>query len=52
MINKAWHLKHRMPDNPSLEQRIQWHIAHAKACGCREIPPAIMKELKKRKIPL
>jgi hypothetical protein len=49
-INKSWHQKHPMPENPNLEQRLQWHIAHAKACHCREIPDSIQKELTKRKI--
>jgi hypothetical protein len=26
-----------MPKKASLDQRIAWHVAHAKACGCREI---------------
>jgi hypothetical protein len=26
-----------MPKNPSLDQRIAWHLEHAKHCGCREI---------------
>ena len=35
-----------------LEQRIVWHIAHAKACACREIPPRIVKALKSLGIPI
>jgi len=51
-INKEWHENNLMPKNPSLEQRIRWHIAHAKACKCRQIPDSIKKELRKRKIKL
>lgn len=29
-INKEWHLKNRMPKNPTSEQRIAWHIEHKK----------------------
>ena len=29
-INKDWHEKNRMPKNPTLEQRMEWHIAHAR----------------------
>ena len=37
-INKAWHLAHKMPKNPSDEERIAWHLAHAQNCPCREMP--------------
>jgi hypothetical protein len=50
IINKEWHLKHTMPKNPSLDERVEWHIEHARACSCREIPRSILKEIKKRKI--
>ncbi|MEX0853915.1 MAG: hypothetical protein WD036_11635 [Bauldia sp.] len=36
-INAAWHRAHPMPKTATLDQRIAWHIAHAQACGCREI---------------
>jgi len=49
-INKEWHQRHVMPKSPSLDERIQWHVEHAKACGCREMPPSILKEIRKRKI--
>ena len=49
-LNKEWHEQHPMPKNPTLEQRLQWHVQHAKACACREVPDAILKELKKRKM--
>jgi hypothetical protein len=47
-MNKEWHEQNVMPKNPSLEQRIQWHIAHAKVCKCREMPDLIRKEIRKR----
>ncbi len=37
-INADWHRTHRMPKNPTTEQRIAWHVEHAKACSCRPIP--------------
>jgi hypothetical protein len=49
-INKEWHLAHRMPKNPSEQQRLEWHIAHAKHCHCREIPALLKVELRKRNI--
>jgi hypothetical protein len=51
-INSDWHKKHVMPKNPTVDQRIVWHVEHAKECGCREIPPTLLKEIKKRKIKL
>jgi len=37
-LNAAWHASHRMPKNPTLEQRLAWHRAHEKKCGCRPMP--------------
>ena len=51
-INSEWHEQNRMPKNAKLEQRIEWHIAHAKNCSCREIPEKLKEEVKKRKIKL
>ena len=47
-INRAWHESHRMSDRASLDQRVKWHLRHAKACGCRAIPPTVVKELQRR----
>lgn len=44
-INKEWHLKHRMPKNPTKEERIKWHIAHAKHCTCRDVPLSLQQEI-------
>jgi hypothetical protein len=49
-INKEWHLKNVMPKNPTIEQRIKWHIEHARKCKCREIPPKLLEEIRKRNI--
>ncbi len=47
-INAAWHKANRMPPRATLEQRIKWHLEHEKACQCREIPPRLLAEMKKR----
>lgn len=47
MINAKWHTDHVMPMGSTLSQRVPWHVAHAKACGCREIPPTVLKELER-----
>lgn len=48
--NGAWHLANRMPKNPTLDQRIAWHLAHAKNCTCRPLGGKILEEIKKRKL--
>jgi hypothetical protein len=47
-LNAAWHRRHPMPPNATMDQRVKWHLAHAKACGCREIPRTVLTELKAR----
>lgn len=49
-INAVWHKDHPMPKNPTLDERVKWHVGHAKKCGCRSIPLSIRKELHRRKI--
>jgi len=49
-INKDWHLANKMPKNPSLDQRINWHLEHSKNCDCRALGGKILKEIKKRGI--
>ncbi len=51
-LNKDWHLHNIMPENPTMEQRIAWHLAHAQHCACREIPAKLAEEMKKRNIEL
>jgi hypothetical protein len=49
-LNATWHRANRMPAKPSLDQRIVWHLAHARACACRSLPAGILVELKRRRI--
>jgi len=46
-INAVWHKKNRMPKNPTSEERIKWHISHAKNCSCRPIPEKLKEEIRK-----
>jgi len=50
MLNAAWHDAHPMPKGATLDQRVAWHLAHAKACGCRAIPATVATELTRRGI--
>jgi hypothetical protein len=47
-LNARWHVAHPMPKAATLDERVVWHLAHAKACGCREIPATVAAELKRR----
>jgi hypothetical protein len=49
-INNVWHDAHPMPKNPTPDQRIEWHVAHAKACGCREITGKLREDMISRGI--
>lgn len=48
-LNAEWHKEHRMPRNAEPAERAAWHLAHAKACGCREMPASVKSWLKARK---
>ena len=47
-LNADWHKTHKMPKNPTLEERIQWHAEHIKHCKCRKPTGQMLEELKKR----
>jgi hypothetical protein len=34
----------------SLDERVDWHLAHAENCGCRAMPQSIVDALKRRRI--
>ena len=48
-INREWHSKYKMPPKATLNQRIQWHVDHARECACRPIPTNLLKLLKERR---
>lgn len=37
-----------MPPNAKIDERIDWHMAHAANCGCRPIPDSVLKAMDKR----
>lgn len=47
-INAEWHSKHKMPKNPTLDQRVKWHLDHARHCSCRPLEGQVLEEIKKR----
>lgn len=44
-INAEWHTAHRMPKNPTHDQRMAWHQEHSANCQCRELTPKLRREL-------
>lgn len=44
-INKEWHSKNRMPKNPTLNERLEWHKKHKKYCACRPVPASLRDKL-------
>jgi hypothetical protein len=40
-MNADWHATHPMPRNPTLEQRLAWHLGHRRRCNCRPMPPRL-----------
>jgi len=46
-INNDWHLAHKMPKNPTQEQRFNWHFEHVKNCQCRKIIGKLREEMLK-----
>ena len=47
-MNAAWHRANPMPPRATPDQRIRWHIAHAKECGCRPIPAKLADLIRKK----
>ena len=45
-INREWHKAHRMPKNATEQERLRWHVAHARHCACREMPDSLKRLLK------
>jgi hypothetical protein len=41
-MNAQWHEANPMPKNPTVEQRIRWHLAHKVQCACRPIPAKLV----------
>jgi hypothetical protein len=51
-VNAVWHDAHPMPKGATLDQRIAWHVEHAKSCGCRDVPSGIKAEMERRGEPV
>ncbi len=47
-INAKWHAKNPMPRGAKMDERIRWHLAHSKACGCRPIPASVAEAIREQ----
>ena len=44
---RLWHQQHRMPKNPTPQERVEWHVEHGKHCQCRPIPAGVAMLMKR-----
>jgi len=44
---RLWHQHHRMPEDPTPRERVEWHIEHAKHCRWRPIPAGVVMLMKR-----
>jgi len=49
-MNAAWHENNKMAKKATPDMRLQWHLRHAAACGCRKIPRSVLVLMKARGI--
>jgi DNA-3-methyladenine glycosylase I len=40
--NAAWHAQNSLPRGATDPERLRWHLAHQRACGCRPIPARLV----------
>jgi hypothetical protein len=43
--NQQWHEQHKMPGSPTPLERLAWHEAHRKNCGCHRIPNNVFRSM-------
>ncbi len=46
-LNRDWHHRHVMREAATVDERVKWHLEHAKNCGCRPVPATVLKEMTK-----
>ena len=47
-INRQWYMRNRMPKNPSLKEKVKWHLEHSRNCSCRPITNKVKEAIKPR----
>ena len=51
-VNAQWHDEHVLGQGASMDRRVEWHLEHAEACGCRPVPATVAAELERRGVPV
>ncbi len=46
--NDEWHSKNKISENPTIDQRVRWHIEHARHCPCQIVDDEILQEVENR----
>lgn len=46
--NRECHEQHRMPPKATTDQRIAWHLEHARHCSCRPMPEKLRQIIEER----
>ncbi len=46
-FKREWHDAHRLGVGASPDDRVAWHLEHAKVCGCRPIPAGVLEEIQR-----
>jgi len=44
-MNREWHEQHKMPENATAKERIDWHLEHTRNCACRPFPSKLLEKL-------
>jgi hypothetical protein len=44
-MNREWHEQHKIPQGATQEERIAWHMEHARHCACRPIPEGLIAKM-------
>jgi hypothetical protein len=47
-LNAEWHREHVLGSTAPMDDRVAWHLEHARECGCRDIPASVVAELERR----
>jgi hypothetical protein len=47
-MNREWHKQHKMPERATENERIEWHLEHARNCTCRPVPKGLLAKMGKK----
>ena len=47
-MNAEWHRAHVLGLGASVDDRVAWHLEHARACACRPVPDDIAELIRAR----